>query len=192
MDLRDVAENHTGAFFKFSRAIQTAISIATPGRDGSTTPSVLVYYGPSGTGKTATARTKFPDAYVLPKGDGKIWWEGYNGQTVVLIDEFYGWIQYDYLLRLLDYSPMQVEFKGGSRPLAATTFIITSNKHWTDWYSDEVKAKHNNLEALQRRLAEFGEVYYVSYWDKDRKEATMRREHIRDPRRRSVTPEHFA
>lgn len=155
----------------------------------------MVLYGPSGTGKTASARTEYPDAYVLPKGDGKIWWEGYQGQTEVLIDEFYGWIPYDYLLRLLDYSPMQVEFKGGSCPLAATTFIITSNKHWMDWYSDEVKGRHNNLEALARRLAEFGEVYYVSRWDPNTKTATKRREIVADPRRareRSMEREELA
>ena len=32
------------------------------------------------------------------------WWDEYEGQPCVIINDFYGWIRYDDLLRLLDRS----------------------------------------------------------------------------------------
>lgn len=42
------------------------------------------HYGDTGTGKSRHVRTKYPDAYI--KGNN-IWWDGYDGQEVVIIEE---------------------------------------------------------------------------------------------------------
>ena len=42
------------------------------------------HYGPTGTGKSHTVRGQYPDAYI--KGNN-IWWDGYQGQSVVIIEE---------------------------------------------------------------------------------------------------------
>lgn len=139
-----------------------------PKRDPNTPISIEVYWGDSGTGKTRKAVTENPGAYLLSKArDGKgVWWQGYTGQSVVIIDEFYGWIPYDVLLKICDRYPYEVEFKGGSTQLAATKIIITSNKPWTEWYSEELgdKTMINGIKfaALQRRLEEFGKITHFA------------------------------
>lgn len=42
------------------------------------------HYGETGTGKSRHVREKYPEAYI--KGNN-IWWDGYDGQDVVIIEE---------------------------------------------------------------------------------------------------------
>lgn len=151
----EFAENHTKIFFTCQRGISEARKLLAPRRDPNETPVIQIFWGASGTGKTRKAIEENKDAYILTKArDGKdVWWQGYTGQKVVIIDEFYGWIKYDFLLRMLDRYPLEVEFKGGSVQLAATKFIFTSNKPWQDWYKNI-----DDLSALRRRIDEWGTV----------------------------------
>ena len=59
------------------------------------------------------------------------WWDGYEGEKEVLIDEFWkDFYKYHELLRLLDRYPCKVEKKGGWAHLqgmvSATTIVITA------------------------------------------------------------------
>jgi len=107
-----------------------------------------VYWGIPGTGKTRRAAYEAgPDAYWVSKPpEGRLWLDGYQGQANVVIDEFYGWIRYDQICRMLDRYPCMVETKGGQVSFLARKVWITSNKDPQLWYK-------NNLGALQRRLS---------------------------------------
>lgn len=110
--------------------------------------SCIVYWGPTGTGKSRTAWEQAGmEAYV--KDPLTKWWCGYRGQPFVIIDEFRGIINISHLLRWLDRYPVRVETKGSSQPLLAVKFWITSNLEPSQWYP-ELDAK--TLEALLRRL----------------------------------------
>ena len=78
-------------------------------------PEVVVYYGPTGTGKTMTALHSWPEAYVVPwpGKNGMWWWNGYDGQETVVLDEFRHQVPYDEVLRLFDRYPYKVQTKGG-------------------------------------------------------------------------------
>ena len=122
-------------------------------------PKVIILWGPSGTGKSTRARRDFPGAYWLTKPSSNtstVWWQGYSGEEVVVFDEFYGWLPYDLLLRILDFYQVTVEKKGSSAKLAAKTFVFTSNKHPDDWYP-----KVKDTSALKRRIKEFGTIEYL-------------------------------
>lgn len=106
-----------------------------------------VFWGPTGTGKSRSAWTQYPDAY--SKCPRSKFWCGYRGESNVIIDEFRGGIDIAHLLRWLDRYPVRVEVKGGSRPLCANKFIITSNLHPRDWFSD---LDQETYLALERRL----------------------------------------
>lgn len=56
----------------------------------------LVLWGETGVGKTRWTYDHFEleDIYKLTEPDGKLWFDGYNGQGVLLIDDFSGWIKY--------------------------------------------------------------------------------------------------
>lgn len=76
-------------------------------------------------------------------------WDGYRGQTNVVIDEFRGVVNISHLLRWLDRYPVIVEVKGSSTVLCAEKIWITSNLHPREWYPDLDQA---TMEALLRRL----------------------------------------
>lgn len=77
------------------------------------------------------------------------WWDGYKNQDAVIIDEFRGAISIENVLRWLDRYPVLIEVKGGTIPLRASRFVITSNLHPRNWYPD---ADELTKQALLRRL----------------------------------------
>jgi len=109
-----------------------------------------VIWGRPGLGKTRLARDMAgPAAYWLPRPAGQTaWFDGYIGQDIIVIDEFYGWLSLDLLCRVLDRYPMQVETKGGAFPLTVKKVIITSNVPPAQWY----KLPPERTAALFRRL----------------------------------------
>jgi len=87
------------------------------------------------------------DSY--PKVPSTKFWDGYQGQRVVIIDEFRGDIGISNLLRWFDRYPVLVEIKGSSTVLCAEEIYITSNLTPRDWYRDLDEA---TVDALLRRL----------------------------------------
>lgn len=113
------------------------------------------YYGNTGTGKTRR---------VLEQCDPFIplnfkWWEGYNGQDSVLLDDLRpDWCRPAELLRLLDpyrYN-YKVEYKGGSTDLVATKIYITTPWHPADFWKD-VNEDHRQITRRLEELVHFRE-----------------------------------
>lgn len=73
----------------------------------------------------------YPKAYWKQRSN---WWDGYAGHEAVILDEFYGWLPFDLLLRLCDRYPLMVETKGGQTQFAAKTICITTNMLPCNWY----------------------------------------------------------
>lgn len=109
-----------------------------------------VFWGPSGVGKTRRAweEAKALGPVYIKTGTHK-WWDGYRGEKFVIIDEFDGMIRLTNLLTWLDRYPCRVEYKGGSSPLLATHFWVTSNLPLEEWFPD---AKPDQVAALRRRV----------------------------------------
>lgn len=136
---------------KFYRGIQSYRLTAQGQRYAR--PQIFILWGKSGTGKTRLCHETFPEAYWKPKSK---WWCGYATQNVVVLDEFYSWLSFDTLLRMLDWYPLQVETKGGSTQLLANCFVFTSNVDPQEWYGTMHFARR---EAMFRRFKEFGSVH---------------------------------
>lgn len=108
----------------------------------------FVYWGRTGTGKSRLAWERAgTDAY--PKDPRTKFWDGYQGQLHVVVDEFRGGIDISHLLRWLDRYPVIVEIKGSSVVLKATSVWITSNVNPEDWYP---LLDNETKQALLRRL----------------------------------------
>jgi len=121
-----------------------------------------LFVGPTGTGKSRRAWDEAGlDAYI--KNPNTKWWDGYKGQTNVVIDEFRGRIDPSYLLTWLDRYPVQVETKGGGQPLMATRFWICSNIQIKDWYPD---VGIETIQALERRIKVI-QFYYGSEFNSE-------------------------
>lgn len=107
-----------------------------------------VYYGPPGTGKTRIVMDKYgDDVYKLSVGnDTKVWFDGYDGEDVLLIDDYDGsWIPYELMLALLDGYQLRLPIKGSHTYARYTKVFITSNIHPHKWW-------YNGLRALARRI----------------------------------------
>ncbi len=109
-------------------------------------PEILVLIGPTECGKTRLA-LDIPSRGIYIKNLDNEWWDGYNREQTILLDDFYGQIKYGYLLRLLDGNPISVNIKGSHAPLLNTRWIITSNSPPWEWYSFS-----GSKEALYNRL----------------------------------------
>lgn len=78
----------------------------------------------------------YPNAFWVPRPQGdRVWWDGYDGEDVVIFDEFQGWCRQVDMQRYLDYYPLMLEFKGGSRAALYTKVVILSNYHPAEWWS---------------------------------------------------------
>ncbi|UYD39085.1 MAG: replication associated protein [Wigfec virus K19_432] len=111
------------------------------------TITVRVYWGGSGLGKTRRAWHE-AGLCVYVKDPCTKWWDGYQGQENVIIDEFTGTIAINHILRWLDRYPCFAETKGLSTPLLAKNFWITSNVDPREWYKE---ANSDQVKALIRR-----------------------------------------
>lgn len=106
--------------------------------------SVSLFVGKTGTGKTRLAMDH-KSVYKLDMANN-LWFDGYDRETRLVIDDFYGWIKYGHLLQLLDGYRMRLEIKGSFTYAYWTEVIITSNKMYNEWYKDR------DLSALERRI----------------------------------------
>lgn len=134
-------EEHFPIMIKYHKGVQQYQIVKRSQRKWKSKVYVLI--GEPGTGKSKWALDNYPDAYWKQRGN---WWDGYWHKEVVL-DDFYGWLPYDTLLRLLDRYPLLVETKGGQANFIAETIIITSNSRPQDWYRNI-----SNFGALERRI----------------------------------------
>lgn len=115
------------------------------------TVKVYVLYGPSGVGKTRASYGFDAGLYKLDRASSTgVWFDGYDGQPTLLLDDFYGWIPYSQLLNLLDGYRCRLDVKGAHTYAAWNTVILTSNEPPEEWYS---KAFPNGCPpALARRI----------------------------------------
>lgn len=128
---------------------------------------IIVFVGETGTGKTRWCYRNYPDLYRLNLGDKGVttWWDGYEDNSVVLIDDFAGQIPFTELLNYLDIYPLRGRIKGGFVNLNYRHVIITSNVPWENWYP---WITHMQQAALKRRLTSIYSITNASDLPPDR------------------------
>lgn len=154
-------ESDPDTFVKYSRGMQEVRRIVQQAQATRIRKDqrVTVYWGAAGTGKT---RKVYDDhgvenVFTLIADNSACWFDGYEGQDVLLIDDFKGWIQYSMLLKILDIYPLRLPVKGSFTYAGWTKVYITSNYDPATWYTGD-----HDPEALARRLhvvKRFGEVH---------------------------------
>ncbi|UOF81639.1 rep protein [Circoviridae sp.] len=144
-DARAIREANYGAYIRYKRAITSDIEDRRPDRKWPT--QLFIIWGETGTGKSRFCAEQVPNAYWKSRGE---WWDGYEGHESIIIDEFYGWLPFDFMLRLCDRYPLLLPVKGGFRKMVAKRVIITSNKHYREWYGERINDAM--WGALERRI----------------------------------------
>lgn len=164
--LAEVASQDFSTWAKYRGAFREYKMLVTKPRNFKSV--VYVVCGETGVGKSRWAADKWPNAYWKSHGQ---WWDSYDGQEVVIIDEFYGWLTYSFMLRLLDRYPLLVEVKGGSVPFVSKVVVIISNKDPAEWYD----SKKCLWAPLERRIDKWFEMVEggEKRWLKGKKESVV-------------------
>lgn len=140
--MSEIAKSAPGTFIKIHKGLG-AYRFAIQG-DRTEKPFVEWRWGPTGTGKTRGAFEKHADSIFIK--DGTPWWDGYENQRAVLIDDFDGKWPYRDLLRLLDRYPYQGQIKGGYVKMNSPFIYITCEHPPSHFWSG------NELAQVARRL----------------------------------------
>lgn len=119
-----ISDEHFGSFIRYNRGI--AAYRALRNRRTTRPLKVVVLWGPPGTGKTGYVFAREPSLWISSDPTLK-WFDGYRGESAVLLDDFHGECASSFILRLLDIYPFQVPIKGG----------------WVDWVPDRIYITSN-------------------------------------------------
>lgn len=130
-----IAEEHFSQWVVYRRSFDAYRELKNKPRSR---PELKVYVlcGASGSGKSSYVFSRHPDCWISTNPILR-WFDGYDGQSVALIDDFNGECPFRFLLRLLDVYPVRVEVKGGHVAWNPTTIFITTNKRIIEWYGGE-------------------------------------------------------
>lgn len=119
--------NHVDVYIRYPRGMLLYFH-ALRCRPRRSKPVVYWFYGPTGTGKTATAiaMRKTPDGYWISGETGR-WFQAYCGQELAIFDDIRkDFAKFRVWLRLLDRYPYEVEVKGGSVAWNPSRIVITA------------------------------------------------------------------
>jgi len=130
---------------------QTLLSYRAPKRDWKT--DIFWISGPSGVGKTQLAfelaKQHGGDLWIAKRNLD--WFDGYQGQEIVIIDEFRGsQCSYEWMLRLTDGYPMSVAVKGGFTDWTPRIIIITSISLPEDAFNTTDQEDPDCVQILRR------------------------------------------
>lgn len=144
--MREVALDSPVVFVKYHKGLQ-ALASRINMQDRSEKPLVEWVWGPTGCGKTLYATTRTKTFYIK---DGTMWWDGYEQQETIVIDDFDGKWPFRDLLRILDRYPYQGQYKGGYHKINSPNIIITCDRTPQALYAGS--EHEENLDQLMRRI----------------------------------------
>jgi hypothetical protein len=150
--IRTVALAQPSIYVKFHKGFHALRNMMLAPRSLDKNPEVVWLHGPTGYGKTRDAFTKYwPDEpyYVWRPSNGG-WWDGYDGESKIIMDEFRGQMPWADLLGLLDRNEYRAPVKGGFLHIQADKFVITSPYAPEDAY--KASDRMDRVAQLIRRI----------------------------------------
>jgi len=149
---RELFDEHPEACVKYARGIERARFVFEKPRDFKT--EIRWYYGGTGTGKTRLACDEAGNDDVYWKPGGTKWWDGYEGQSNVVIDDFRcDLCAFHCLLRLFDRYPCMVEGKGCSMQFRSKTIWVTAPHRpevmWKKRCAEDINQLLRRIEVIQ-------------------------------------------
>ena len=110
---------------------------------------VIVRWGETSRGKT---RLPYEEGAYMWCPDSVEWWDGYDGDEILLIDDFYGQIKVARMLHLMRGYQCRLPIKGGFTYAMWQKVYITSNTHPNMWYNGWEKIPNEVKDAFFARI----------------------------------------
>ena len=149
MSLIQIAQEHSGDFIRYHSGIEKLHQLTAPPPPIARDVAVWVLWGATGTGKTHRVMTNHPNCYVVA-GRGRDPWGQYNGEAVLLMDEF-DWEKWSVqeMNKITDKWRYLLDARYHDRYAAWTQIYICSNETPTAWWPN---ASQPLIESIRRRL----------------------------------------
>jgi len=151
-DILEIANKHPSVFIKCGGGISKWIAQIAKPRDHKT--EVFWVHGPTGTGKSRWVMDNVDREDLYLKSGSTKWWCGYANQKTILWDDFRPSkdVPFEFLLRLLDRFPLQVEGKGTVMNFAPHRIFITTPQNPQETFRHWEFLGQENMEQLNRRI----------------------------------------
>ena len=143
--MREIAREHPATYVQWGRGLSNLATVLAEPYEHDDVRGEW-FWGPPGTGKSHTARKDNPDLFL--KSQSK-WFDGYDGETVILIDDLdkLGGDKLGHYLKIwADRYACTAEIKGAVVNLRHKKIIITSNYSPSELWEGEM------LKAIERRF----------------------------------------
>lgn len=165
--LAEIAKRSPEGWIKWHKGIRDLRETACPiaPRDPRIATEAIFIYGPPGVGKTKKAHEiAGPEAHWQDNGK---WWDGYEFNEWVVLDDFAGSsMAYKDFKRIVDRYPCRVEYKGGTKQMVTTKFVITSCRRPIEWWNmdkvgvdtNEIYRRISKCYSWDANLGDFAEI----------------------------------
>lgn len=153
MTLYELAINHPDAYIRYGRRLKDYKQIIDKERlKEFRHVEVCLLWGETGLGKT---RLAMEEAQYKIQGSQLKWWDGYDGEDIILIDEYNNDVSITEMLCILDGYQFRLPIKGSFTYAAWTKVYITTNLSIDELHPN---AKPQHRRALFRRIDTIKEV----------------------------------
>lgn len=151
MGEHELWDTHFETMVRYGKAMKEYIDMKRRGRCRKHMTKGTWYYGPTGVGKSHVAFADYDPSTTYVKTLDDVWWDGYEGQETVILNEFRGEIKFSQLLDLTDKWPMSVKRRSREPiPFMAKHVIVTSAMHPGEVFQKANEA--DNIAQLERRF----------------------------------------
>lgn len=151
----DLFNEHPTAYLKYSGHIKRAIELQRrPLRNTWRDVTLTCLWGDCGAGKTRWVLDHYgpENVYVVKWNGQKFWFDGYEGQKVLLLNEFYGQARTSLMQDLFDKYCQQFEIKCGHTISCWDHVYVTSNVHPRQWWNSYENVPMSVQKSFIRRF----------------------------------------
>lgn len=159
-DSKELKDAHYKVHARHFKWFEQTMAEHTKGRENET--ECVVFFGDAGTGKTHRAfqiaedmGLDYDEVYVPPAnaGNGMLWLEMYEGQKLMIIDEFdtKQWSLNTFKKMMGQKTPLTVQRKGTAVKWRTEKVIICCNDHPNTWWN--LKEKRESMDPKVSRQA---------------------------------------
>lgn len=152
-DLQYIYENETVNCIKYANNIKTLVQHKEISKNsGIRDLDVELSIGKPGLGKTWDVYALNDPNDVFTKSAQDKWFDGYNGQSLLLLDDFDDYWSLQAAKNIMDPYPCTVQTKGGTVAARWTKIVITSNFPPEQWFTNHKIYNRTHRLAIERRI----------------------------------------